>query len=122
MATFYRAEYYELYNDVLFKKYKKDCDFEHQLQILLPDFSTIPEEARKIAEKTVTGIYAGKVAETATEDLLKKKGMIEDIKAGRASLGYISQTQEIREWHDLNEGFEFSCYMLKKFKEKYGIS
>ena len=47
--------------------------------------------------------------------------MIQDIKAGRASLGYTTASQEVRAQHDLNEGFEFSCYMLAEFKRKYNI-
>ena len=115
--TTHTKEYYEKYKAVLFERYKKDCDYEHDLLILLPDFSLLPAEAR---EKVIK-MYAEKVAETAKQKLIERMRMIQDIKAGRASLGYTTASQEVRARHDLNEGFEFSCYMLAEFKRKYNI-
>lgn len=121
MKAVHSAEYFEKYTESLFERYKKDCDFEHDLAILLPDFSFLPEEAREKATKAVTKMNAQKVADAAKADLMKKMHTIKEIKEGRASLGYISKTQEVREWHDMVEGFEFSCFMLSKFRQKYGI-
>lgn len=117
MKTTHTKEYYERYKAVLFERYKKDCDYEHDLLILLPDVSALPVEAR---EKVIK-MYAEKVAESAKKKLVERMQMIQDIKVGRASLGYTTENQEVSAWHDLNEGFEFSCYMLAEFKRKYNI-
>lgn len=123
MKLTYTTEYFEKYKDVLYSKYERMCDFEYRLSILLPDFSNldIPEEHRLKAIEVVTAMTAKRVADHSKEELKKKMRMIEEIKSGRASLGYISVTQEIRAMHDLVEGFEFSCYMLSLFIKKYGV-
>lgn len=122
MKATHTAEYFEKYREQLFAKYEKECNFEYHLQISLPDFSQFGQEVREKVEPVMVKMEAQKVADTAKEDLLKKMHMIKEIKAGRASLGYTTRVQEIRAWHDLNEGFEFSCYMLSQFKKKYGIA
>lgn len=121
MKATHTKEYYEKYKTVLSERYKKDCDYEHDLLILLPDFSLLPAEAREKAEAVAIKMYAEKVVETAKQKLIERMRMIQDIKVGRASLGYTTANQEVRAWHDLNEGFEFSCYMLAEFKRKYNI-
>jgi hypothetical protein len=121
MKAVFTEEYYKQQYDKFFQKYREDCDYEHDLQILTPDFSMLPEEHREKAIEVATKITAEKVAKTAEEELIKKMNMIKDIKEGRASLGYISKRQEIIAWHDLQEGFEFCCYCLAQFKQKYGI-
>ena len=121
MKATHTEEFFEKYEEALFERYKKDCDFEHDLSILLPDLSCLPEEAREKATEAVTKMTAKKVADAAKANLMKKMRAIAEIKAGRASLGFISKTQEVREWHDMVEGFEFSCFMLAKFRQKYGI-
>lgn len=121
MQTNYREEYFRKYAGQLFEKYKKTCDYEYQLSILLPDFSLIPEALRESAKDAVIKMTAKRVADTAKSELLKTKRMITEIKEGRAALGFISKTQEISEWHDINEGFEFSCYMLSQFMKKYNL-
>lgn len=121
MKATHTKEYYEKYKAVLSERYKKDCDYEHDLLILLPDFSLLPAEAREKAEAVVIKMCAEKVAETAKQKLIERMRMIQDIKSRRASLGYTTVNQEVSAWHDLNEGFEFSCYMLAEFKRKYNI-
>lgn len=122
MKALRTKEYFEKHKEELFERYGRECDYEHDLAIMLPDFSTLPKEAREKAEAIVTKMYAEKVATIATETLLKKMRTIRSIKEGKASLGYISMTQEVRAWHDLNEGFEFSCFMLAEFKKRHDIA
>lgn len=122
MKATHTKEYFEKHKAALFNRYRKDCDYEHDLSILLPDFSLLPVEVREKAEAVATKMYAEKVAETAKQELVKRMRMIQDIKAGNASLGYTTMCQEVRAWHDINEGFEFSCYMLAEFKQKYNIA
>lgn len=123
MKTIHNEAYYSEHQDALFKKYKKHCDFEHDLKILIPDFSNLPltkEELAKAIEISI-GIMANRIVENAKADLLKKMHQINEIRNGKACLGYTSRQQEVSEWHDMQEGFEFACYMLGKFKRKYGI-
>lgn len=121
MKAIHTKEYFEKYREELFKRYRKECDYEYKLSILLPDFSALPAEQKTKAEAVVTKLTAEKIANSAKQDLVKKMRMIQDIKAGRAALGYTTEQQEKRAMHDLVEGFEFSCFMLAEFKRKYGI-
>lgn len=123
MKAVYSEEYFRKYRNELLGKYKKDCDFEYSLRILLTgmDFTMLPNEMREKAESAYIQIQAKKVYEVEKAELMKKMKMIKDIKAGRASLGYTSRTQEVNAWHDMNEGFEFSCFMLAEFRKKYGV-
>lgn len=114
MKTMYSREYYEGNKDRLLEKY--GCDYENEIALLIPDFSALPEEAREKAEAVARQIAVKKVIATAEGDLRKTMSAIREIKAGRASLGYISKSQEIREWAEMQERFEFSCYMLSEFK------
>lgn len=122
-ATFYPEEYYRKHQKELFEKYKKDCDYEHELKLLVSgiDFTNLPDEMREKAERICDQLQAKRIYEANKAELVKKMKMIREIKEGRASLGYISKMQEVREWHDLNEGFGFSCFMLAQFKEKYSL-
>lgn len=122
MKALHTKEYFEKHKTDLFERYKRYCDFEHQLAILLPDFSNLPEEDRLKAEAIVTKVNAKKVVADVTGKLLKDMQMIKDIKEGRASLGYTTTTQEVNALHELNERFEFTCFMLAEFKSKYGIA
>ena len=122
MKAVHTKEYFERFMTVLSAKYKKECNYEYDLSILLPDLSTLEPEARAKVEPIITKAAAQKVADMAKTELLKKMHIINEIKAGRAALGYTTTTQEVTAWHDLVEGFEFSCYMLSKFRTKYGLS
>lgn len=110
-------KFYKKYQDRLFEKYKNECDFEYELKIYMMGLDTLPEETRKLLETA----YAKEVYDTATKKLVEKMRMIKEIEAGRASLGYINESQGWTALHDLNEGFEFSCFMLAEFKKKYDI-
>lgn len=122
MKATHTKEFFEKYEAELFMKYKKQCDFENDLAMLMPDFDMIPEEYREKAKSVVIKMEAEKVAKVATEELVKKMHMIEEIKSGHASLGFTTMVQEVSHMHDLVEGFEFSCYMLAQFKKKYKIA
>ena len=124
MKAVHTAEYFEKYKDMLFARHREMCDFEYDLKLLLPDLGTldIPEDSRTKAIEALTTMNAQRVADNARADLKKKMRTIREIEAGRASLGYTTQVQEIRARHDLVEGFEFACYMLAQFRKKYGIT
>lgn len=119
MKTMYSREYYESNKNRLLEKY--GCDYENEVRLFIPNFNALPEEERKKAEAVAKQIAVKKVIATAEEDLRKTMEAIREIKAGRASLGYISKPQEIREWAEMQERFEFSCYMLAELKRKYNI-
>lgn len=123
MKAVHTEEYFKKYEDHLFGKYERQCNFEHSLSKRVPDLSAadLTEEQKETARKAVEKIEAEKIAKEATKKLIEKRHMIEDIKAGRAGLGYAVKNQEVSAMHDLVEGFEFSCYMLAQFKKKHGI-
>lgn len=120
----YTEEYYEKYMDILFAKYGNFCDYEEKLAHYVPTFEDvdIPDEYKEKARQALIKVYAPMIVDKAVDQLLDKAGMIRRIKSGKSSLGYTTWVQEINAMHDLVEGFEFSCYMLEKFKQKYGVN
>lgn len=122
MKPVHSKEYFEKYKESLFEKYKRECDFEYEMRLLLPDFSAMPSEIVEKVKPMLERVAAKKVCLLAEEKLIRDMHVIKEIKSGRASLGYVSLTQEVRAWADMNECFEFSCYMLGEFKRKYAIS
>ena len=122
MKPVHSKEYFEKYKETLFKKYKKECDFEHEMQLLMPDFSSMPGDVAEKAKPMLERVAAKKVCALAEEKLFHEMRTIKEIQNGRASLGYISLTQEVRAQAEMNECFEFSCYMLGEFKRKYAIN
>lgn len=122
----YAEEYYEKYMDILFAKHKNrfDCDYEAKLSHYVPTFEDvdIPGEYKEKARQALIKIYAPMIVDKAVDKLLDKEEMIRSIKSGESCLGYTTWSQEVLEMRDLVEGFEFSCYMLEKFKQKYGVN
>lgn len=121
-AITFSKELLEKYSETYYEKYKKYCDYEYLLSIRIPDFKELPEEFREKAIQAVTKMEAHKVADKAKNDLLKKKHTINEVIKNQGGLGYTTWTQEITAWREMNEEFYFSCYMLAKFKEKYGMA
>lgn len=119
MKAVHSEEFFRQYQEELFEKYKRDCDFEGDLKMLLIDFPELPEEYREQARKVYTKMQASKVYETGKANLMNKQRMIKEIRSGKASLGYTTWSQEATAWHDLVEGFEFCCLMLADFKKKH---
>ena len=76
------------------------------------------EEQRFLVRKTV---YAPELVEGAEKKLSKMRKMLEDIDSGKASFGYITQSQEWSALSELHDRYEFNCYQLRVFKEKYGL-
>lgn len=121
MKTLFTKEYYESEYDRLFKKYGNKWNFEKDLKAMIPTFEEVPEECRQLAKDIAEKSYAKEIAKRAKAELLKKAAMIKRIRNGEASLGLISTRQEAQEWFEIQEGFEFACYQLSRFKEKYGV-
>lgn len=122
MKSNFSKEYYEARKESLFAKYGRYCDYENDLNMLIPDFGDMPEDVKDKAVAILVKTYAPKVVAEAVADLTKTAKMIKEIKAGRASFGYTTVSQEKRAWYEMQERFEFSCYMLSLFKAKYNVA
>lgn len=90
-----------------------EYDLKHALEI----YVGLPTEAIEILKK----IEAKKIVDKCTEQLKKNMEVVKKLKAGKTSLGYTTQTQEIHAAHELVTRFEFNCLQLADFKKKYGI-
>lgn len=117
MKSVHTEEYYRSYMDVLMKKYRRSADLEESLRIMMNGLEDLPPQAFEAVRK----LHAQKVADDCKAHLLKTKKTINNVKSGRASLGYTTMNQEISAMHDLVEGFEFTCLCLADFMKKYNL-
>ena len=90
-------------------------NFEDELNYRMSVYKELPTEAFKAVEK----IEAQKIIEKATGTLKETMNMINDIEAGRKSLGYTTQIQETQEMHRMILRFEFNCLQLSDFKKAH---
>ena len=65
---------------------------------------------------------AEKIRNYAYSICKKMQKTLEEVNAGKASFGFTTKTQEIRERADYTKRFEFNCLQLAVFCEKYGIN
>ena len=93
---------------------KSKINPEEELEYRLRPFADTfrAEDLEKISK-----VYAQNIAEKVEAELKKTMRMINDLEAGRASLGYTSQRQEVQEMANLRRMFEFNCLQLKLFKQ-----
>jgi len=91
-------------------------DLEYQMNAIKD--SNLPENAIKIVEK----VTAKKIADNCKQELMKRMEQIKNVESGKASLGYTTATQEYSAKKYLRLVFEFDCYQLKLFKNKYDIN
>lgn len=119
MRTIHSAKFYSENRERFLKKFSKIANFEHELTISLSDFdeSLVDLAAYEEIKKS----YAKMISDNAEKTLKEMAATIQDIKEGRASLGYTTERQEIQARNELFEGFEFACYMLSIFKSKYRV-
>ena len=120
--TLYPEGYYRKNWTRLFEKYRNHMDLEKELDWFTPTFEELPEDLREQAKMAARKIGAVKVADKAKESLLKDMRMIQEIRDGKAGLGYTSEKQRVEQWHMIQQRFEFECLQLKEFKEKYNIA
>lgn len=116
MKATHSEEFYREQMERMMSRYGKQADLERELSLLINGLE-LPEQALEVVKR----IYAQKVADACKKSLIEKMKTIKDIQSGRASLGYISQRQEVEEEYKLIEGFEFTCLCLADFKKKYGL-
>lgn len=91
-------------------KINPEEELEYRLRPFANTFSA--EDLEKISK-----VYAKKIAEKVEEELKKTMKMIRDLEAGRSSLGYTSERQEVEQMAILRRMFEFNCLQLKLFKQ-----
>ena len=118
MVTLYSKEHYQN-NEEKFKKERGYIDLEKALSIKLNgiDKEYFTEEHYSIIVNT----FANKVIEEFKGEFLEAKRVYEKVRKNSSCLGYTSKIQETQEAHRIISVFEFNCYMLKKFKDKYGV-
>lgn len=91
-----------------------ECDLDWQM---LPVAGVLSDEQKEAVRKA----YAPKLAKVAEKKLSDMRAMLDRIDSGKASLGYTTQNQEWLALRELHERYEFNCFQLKVFKEKYGM-
>ena len=69
--------------------------------------------------KTLLRLKAKGIADKAEKKCKEQMAMIQRINNGQSSLGYTTEQQEIHARAELHKRFEFNCYQLSVFKEKY---
>lgn len=94
-------------------------DLEKELSASMRTYEEInfPGEALSVIQR----VEAKKIADKCFALVQKEKKTIIEIEAGRASLGYTTQRQEIEARAELRKRFEFNCLQLRDFKAKYAI-
>ena len=92
-------------------------NMEQLLQNNLKVYSTI-SLAKDDFDKIVK-MEAQKIYNQVRESLLDRKRVIDDLKAGRSSLGYTTMNQERAEMSRIVKRFEFNSAQLSEFKRKH---
>ena len=64
-------------------------------------------------------VFAKQIADDFRTKLNERMGDIRRLESGEASLGHTTRAQEISEMNRLVTRFEFNCYQLSLFKQKY---
>ena len=110
--------YIEFY-DRFMRDYSDTADLESKLDKAMAIYNDagLTQEAIAIIRKK----EATDIARRCKEGLIPKKEAIERIEAGKATLGYTTELQEIAARRELVERFEFTAICLAVFKRKYGI-
>ena len=115
-------KFYFQYWDDMMERYGEDQRFyanlENQLVRALAVYKDLPE----VAVKYVQRMEAENIAKRCKQRMIEMMVMIKRIISGESSLGYISKSQEISARHELIQGFEFTCLVLREFKKKYDIT
>ena len=117
MKAQHSEEYFRKYWSELIKKVpgKHYINLEEELADALKIFADLPSEAITILTKAEAERIAAKCTALVKEDM----ELIKDLEAGKVSLGYTTQSQEVHARHALRERFEFNCLQLADFKKKY---
>ena len=117
MKAHYSEKYYRD-NWERFIKQSPESDYmnlEYALEYELKIFD------KSTAEK-LRHIYAERIYASAITFLKRQMVTIQELESGKASLGYTTKTQEVRELHRTIQRFEFNCLQARDFKEKYSLS
>ena len=73
----------------------------------------------KQALEVVERIESKKIIERAEKLVRKEMKTLKSIEAGKSSFGYTTQQQEIHARAEFHQRFEFNCYQLAVFRERY---
>lgn len=101
-------------------KYGDKADLETKLSKAMEIYTAHPELSKNEKALTMLRKYeAQKIANDCKDFLIPEKEALERIEAGKASLGYTTQQQEISAMREMVERFEFTAICLAIFKKKY---
>ena len=119
MKALYTREFYQRNWDRFIKRVPGEnyINLEEELDRAMRTYKDagIPEQALGIIEK----VEAAKIIERADKLVRKQLEVLKRIETGEASLGYTTQLQEIHARAEFHQRFEFNCYQLAVFREKY---
>lgn len=118
MNTLFSIEHYE----------KHEKDFEGKRGVITPEEDL--ENEMSIFEESVFSkedfnkirlVMAKRVYERLKAELLEDKKTYNRVREDSSCLGYTTKIQEVQEAGRIVRTFEFNCYRLSKFKEKYSL-
>lgn len=118
MNTLFSIDYY--------KKHEKD--FEGKRGVITPEEDL--ENAMAAFENSnfseedfnkIRLVMAKRVHERLRAELLENKIIYNRVREDSGCLGYTTKIQEVQEAGRIIRTFEFNCYKLSKFREKYSL-
>ena len=118
MNTLHTEEYYEINLESIDRMrgtINPEKELEHKLSCM--DRNSFPDEQWSVIES----VFAKQVVEETTAKLLEDKKVYIRVRNNPDCLGYTTQIQTTKEAHRIITVFEYNCYKLKQFKQRYSL-
>lgn len=118
MNTLHTEEYYERNSESIDRirgTINLEEELEHKLSCM--DRSLFPDEQWSVIES----VFAKQVVEEITAKLFEDKKVYIRVRNNPNCLGYTTQIQTTQEAHRIITVFEYNCYKLKQFKQRYSL-
>ena len=120
-----KAQYTEDYYRANWDRFIKEVPGEHYINLEqdLENSLSIYKDVELLADalEILRKTEAKKIVQKCKELVYKEMALLKNLDAGKASLGYTTEIQEIRARTELRQRFEFNCYQLAQFKKKYDL-
>lgn len=118
MSTLFSKDYYKIH----------EKDFEGRRGVITPDEDlenamTAFEESAFSKEdfNKIRLVMAKRIHDCTKSELLEEMKIYNRVREDSSCLGYTTKIQETREAKRIITTFEFNCYKLSQFKEKYSL-
>ena len=92
-------------------------NFEAELAYNMEAYKNLPIPAEELNK--ISRYEAQKIVDKRTAELKNTMKLIQDIEAGKASLGYTTYNQDHLAMRELVDRFEFNCFQLSVFKKEH---